>query len=1202
MQRQVVVSVRCDQAQNPAPPDQVVSDVKYTYDGGTLSRGLVTRVEELDRYEGTTPTYVATTTAYEPVGTGYARAIRVTDPKSRVTETSYVDNAAGLNARTTVKSPDPDGSGALTPHETTTEVDPAWGSPVKVTDPNNKVTSGTYDALGRLKQVWQPGRPQATATPNTKYAYWVRTTGMNAVITETLNYDASAYVKSTQIFDGLLRTIQTQAPSASDTQPGRVLTDTIYDSRNLPIKTNDGWYNASAPITTLAIPTMAVPARTVTQFDGAGRAVDETFYVGEDGAPHDDGSYDPTWTTTTTYAGDRVHVNPPVGGIPTTTINDARGNTVELRQYEGATHTGTSHNTKYAYDDANRLETVTDGAGNEWTYEYDLRGRQTSTTDPDKGTTETTYDEVGNVLTTTDARDQILGYTYDALDRKLTQRAGGTGGTVRAKWAYDTVQKGQLTSSTRVEGSAEYISTITGYSNDYQPTAQRVTLPPNVASLGSLAGTSFTTGYTYTQDGRLYETDYPAAGQLSAENVRIHYGEANLPDALSGAGNYGYYVAAATHSPFGDLDYLDLGSEYSYQHYLDIERGTRRLVGAVQTTEQPDGSIDSLVKATYAWDDAGNLTSVKDVPVAADGGQPADRQCYRYDWARRLTQAWTPSNGDCAASPTSSTALGGGAPYWNTYSYDAIGNRTGAVTRTPAVAGGAASSTTATYAYPTSGAGVDRPHAVTGVTATGTGAGISSFTYDDSGNMTGRTVAGQAAQALTWDAEGELAGVASDENGDGTVSEAETADGDKYVYTAEGERLIRHQAGEQGATTTVYLPGGQELVLDKTTSQVTASRYYAFEGKTVAVRTGMARDDVSTIVPDHHNTAQIQITNVYGVVTRKYTDPFGVERGTTGAVDEWTGDHGFLDKPVDATGLTAVGARMYDTMLGRFLTVDPIMDLTDPQQWNAYSYANNNPTTQSDPDGLEPRPYHQKGDDGKSCAGFDYNNCAGGGGSGPGGCGSMCPPDIPTDDSIYGDVASTYDYHQASSVPRPVHTAGYTVMAGIFSPQTEQALGAAAWVSPFADATQLGLYLACIQKGCTVYEDATGGAAWAAAGIVVPGGNFAKKGDEVAEATSFFRGAKPGESPSFAPRPNEFKVDSETGFVRSTHGVSVFDNPQSVSSKNFVPHRIDLSTVPSELNIIQRGKDPRHYEIVPRPGINLTPQQFSACLSRIQCG
>ena len=73
-----------------------------------------------------------------------------------------------------------------------------------------------------------------------------------------------------------------------------------------------------------------------------------------------------------------------------------------------------------------------------------------------------------------------------------------------------------------------------------------------------------------------------------------------------------------------------------------------------------------------------------------------------------------------------------------------------------------------------------------------------------------------------------------------------------------------------------------------------------------------------------------------------------------GSNPTWVGDHGFLDKPEDTSALTAIGARMYDPVLGKFITVDPIMDLTDPQQWNAYSYSNGNPVTLSDPTGLKP--------------------------------------------------------------------------------------------------------------------------------------------------------------------------------------------------------------------------------------------------------
>ncbi|NCT91507.1 RHS repeat-associated core domain-containing protein, partial [Cellulomonas sp. APG4] len=51
---------------------------------------------------------------------------------------------------------------------------------------------------------------------------------------------------------------------------------------------------------------------------------------------------------------------------------------------------------------------------------------------------------------------------------------------------------------------------------------------------------------------------------------------------------------------------------------------------------------------------------------------------------------------------------------------------------------------------------------------------------------------------------------------------------------------------------------------------------------------------------------------------------------------------------------SAVGARYYDPTLGRFISVDPVMDLTDPAQWHGYSYANNNPITYTDPTGLKP--------------------------------------------------------------------------------------------------------------------------------------------------------------------------------------------------------------------------------------------------------
>jgi RHS repeat-associated protein len=56
------------------------------------------------------------------------------------------------------------------------------------------------------------------------------------------------------------------------------------------------------------------------------------------------------------------------------------------------------------------------------------------------------------------------------------------------------------------------------------------------------------------------------------------------------------------------------------------------------------------------------------------------------------------------------------------------------------------------------------------------------------------------------------------------------------------------------------------------------------------------------------------------------------------------------------TGLDYAQARYYSNTQGRFTSVDPenyqaMLDITDPQSWNAYAYVNNNPLRRNDPGG-----------------------------------------------------------------------------------------------------------------------------------------------------------------------------------------------------------------------------------------------------------
>ncbi|MBN9618205.1 MAG: hypothetical protein J0H43_00465, partial [Actinobacteria bacterium] len=99
-------------------------------------------------------------------------------------------------------------------------------------------------------------------------------------------------------------------------------------------------------------------------------------------------------------------------------------------------------------------------------------------------------------------------------------------------------------------------------------------------------------------------------------------------------------------------------------------------------------------------------------------------------------------------------------------------------------------------------------------------------------------------------------------------------------------------------------------------------------------------------------------------------------------------------------GTTQLGARSYDPATGRFLTVDPLLNPGSPQQANGYSYANNNPTSTSDPAGTDPPPV---GCANTACYNCLYSNTdcgqskqvnppatttgsGGGGNSGSGGC------------------------------------------------------------------------------------------------------------------------------------------------------------------------------------------------------------------------
>src|SRR5207245_6475399 len=97
-------------------------------------------------------------------------------------------------------------------------------------------------------------------------------------------------------------------------------------------------------------------------------------------------------------------------------------------------------------------------------------------------------------------------------------------------------------------------------------------------------------------------------------------------------------------------------------------------------------------------------------------------------------------------------------------------------------------------------------------------------------------------------------------------------------------------------------------------------------------------------------TPRLTLDTTAQVPTWRQLTPFGAPRGPSVT---WLDNRGFLDKPADPnTGLTVVGAREYDPGTGRFVSLDPILETTSPQELNGYTYAAGNPVSQSDPNGL----------------------------------------------------------------------------------------------------------------------------------------------------------------------------------------------------------------------------------------------------------
>jgi RHS repeat-associated protein len=888
---------------------ELISATAHTYNSAQDRTGEqkatgVTVTDLAGIYTDTLTWETTSTSTYDE----YGRVLTATDADNRTTTTAYAP-ATGAEP-TSVQVTDPMGL------VTTTTYDPARDLPLTVTDPAGDVTTTAYDALGRETDEWAPGNP-VSGPATTTYAYAVSNAAPQATTEHDLEPDGN-YLTTDTIDDSLGNALEVQQETASG---GTDVTDTSYNSDGWKSLDSGPYYVTGAPSGTLVqAASSSVPEQTGYVYDGDGRVLRQISY--------DDGSE--TWETDTAYGGDYVTVTPPTGGTPETTWTNGEGETTAISEYHAGAPVSTSDPasdydaTTYTYTPEQKLATITDAAGNQWSYTYDLLGDQLTQSDPDAGTSTSTYDAAQQLMSVTDARGKITSYTYDADGRK-TAEYDTTGGALEstadelASWTYDTLAKGQLTSSAAYEGGAQYTEQVTGYNSQGLPEGTETIIPSSQAALAD----TYTQTYTYAPDGA--ETSYTdsAAGGLPAETVTTGYDSAGDPDSLTGASPY---VDSLSYTNLDQPLQYTMGTSPEPAYVTDTyDPTTGNLTQQDTQTGTAETSVDDL---NYTYNDVGDITSEADTP----SGNPSatDFQCFQYDYLNRLVQAWAQGTSGCAATPSASVE-GGAAPYWDSYSYSVIGNLTGVTSTTPA---GAVTTTADTYPA----AGAAHPHAITGQSVTtSTGTTSSGYTYDAAGDLTAVTGTGQG-QALTWNDAGQLTQNAITPASGGTVQDT------SYLYDADGTLLLEAGPG----TTNLYL-ADEELSLDTSTGVVTGTRYYALGDDTIATLTGAS--PVAYIVGDQQDTKDVAISASSLAVADRYYDPYGNPIGTPATAFP-DGKKGFIGGITDTTtSLTDLGAREYQSQTGSFISPDPLLTPEDPQDLNAYTYAADNPTTFSDPTG-----------------------------------------------------------------------------------------------------------------------------------------------------------------------------------------------------------------------------------------------------------
>lgn len=610
------------------------------------------------------------------------------------------------------------------------------------------------------------------------------------------------------------------------------------------------------------------------------------------------------FTTTATFANGRV----------TETVKNSQGWTVSNTRNKGAIGGTPASTVTYDYDAIGNLVS-TNAAGAVTTLTYDIRGRKTSMVDPDMGTWLYRYNGFGELVWQKDAKDQIVTLDYDSLGR-MTSRVEPEGKTT---WTYDTAAKGAGVWKGKLASVSAPGSYVESYTYDSLGRPQ--------SSTRTIDGTAYTVETAYDNVGRVIRTKYPdsgiGSGPFSTRNVYNSFGYLkeirNWLDADSTRANSQLqgrlYWAAEHYDCAGKLD-----SE-TYGNGLQNLRGYSAATGRLAWARIDRGAIFDLdplptsftvQQLDYSYDAFGNVTRRNDQTP----GFARDERFEDYDALDRLR----------------SSRIEGVANSTITVAFDAKGNIT-------------SKSDVGAYTYGT------QPHAVTA-------AGVNSYSYDAVGNMlTG------AGRDIGWTSFNQMRWV---KNSAGLSSEFSFGAGHERVkqIRRSGSSVSNGVVSGTTTDTTIYVGSLYEKVTTAATNTVEHKHYImAPTGRIAVVTQSTVNGTVQANTTRYFHTDGLGsitvVSDEAGRVLKRYTyDAWGKQatsytNTTSGITNQAPTTRGFTDhEMLSDFGLIHMNGRIYDPVLGRFLSADTVVDdPSDAQGYNRYSYVGNNPLGFTDPTG-----------------------------------------------------------------------------------------------------------------------------------------------------------------------------------------------------------------------------------------------------------